>query len=356
MEWFLVLPALLLLTTVTNFFTIRNPLSTTAISESVSVLVPLRNESSNVNGLINSLNAQNVLTNVEFILLDDNSDDQTLKLLKESTSGLSNFHIIEGSQLPSGWIGKSWALQQLLDISKGEIIVSVDGDVRLKPDAISKSISLMKSSSLDFISPYPRQLALTFAENLIQPLLQWSWMSTVLLRVAERVSFSSMAVANGQFFVVKRSALKIAGGYESVKSAVLDDVFLARTLVASGAHGVVINGADIAECRMYASWNEIKAGYGKSLRYAFGTKFGAFLAAVFLFSTGILPLILIVTSPSFGLSAYLLIVFSRLLSALKSKGRLIYAFFHPLSSALLVYLIAYSFFNHKKIQWKGRPL
>jgi hypothetical protein len=42
-----------------------------------------------------------------------------------------------------------------------------------------------------------------------------------------------MAVANGQFFAVRRSALDSISGYQSVKHAVIDDVFLARQLIAS---------------------------------------------------------------------------------------------------------------------------
>ncbi|CAB4862056.1 MAG: glycosyltransferase [Actinobacteria bacterium] len=356
MELILVLPTFLVIITFINFFTIRNPSETAEIAESVSVLVPLRNESNNVIALVDSLKNQRLLKNVEFIFLDDNSEDLTYQFLEDAVSGLKNFHIIKGSLLPPGWIGKSWALHQSLEVARGEIIISVDADVRLKPDAISKSISLMNSTGLDFMSPYPRQLAFTVGEKLIQPLLQWSWMSTVLLRIAERTSFSSMAVANGQFFIARRSALDVAGGYESVKSAVLDDVFLARRLVASGARGVVVNGADIAECRMYASWNEIEAGYGKSLRFAFGSTLGAISVAVFLFLTGIAPLIFIMTNARIGLLAYLLIVLSRLMSAFKSKGRLSYSFLHPASSALLIYLIAYSFLMRREIQWKGRTL
>jgi hypothetical protein len=51
-----------------------------------------------------------------------------------------------------------------------------------------------------------------------------------------------MAVANGHFFVVRRSALAAIGGYQSVKQSVIDDVFLARELVKSGSSGTVING------------------------------------------------------------------------------------------------------------------
>ena len=214
----------------------------------------------------------------------------------------------------------------------------------------------MKSSALDFLSPYPRQIANTLGERLIQPLLQWSWMTTLILAIAERASFSSMAVANGQFFIVQKDALVLAGGYESVKAAVLDDVFLARALVKSGAHGVVVNGANIAQCRMYTSWSEIQAGYGKSLRYAFGSSFGSLCAILFIFLTGIAPLIFALTGSVWGLLAIALIVSTRILSAIRSRTRIIDSLFHPISSTFLIYLIIYSYLMRGEISWKGRAI
>jgi hypothetical protein len=49
-------------------------------------------------------------------------------------------------------------------------------------------------------------------------------------------------------------------------------------------------------------------------------------------------------------------VLTRELSALRSRSNPIYAFLHPLSSALLIYLIIYSWSKRGKIQWKGRTV
>ena len=126
MDYLLTIPSsFILLISLINFFTIRNPKKSTQINESISVVVPLRNEATNVAELIDSLRAQKNLAQVEFLLLDDNSEDATLALLHQHTSGLSNFHILNGSTLPQGWIGKTWALQQLFEKATGEIIVSL---------------------------------------------------------------------------------------------------------------------------------------------------------------------------------------------------------------------------------------
>jgi cellulose synthase/poly-beta-1,6-N-acetylglucosamine synthase-like glycosyltransferase len=357
MDYLLIIPSsFILFISLTNFLTIRNPNKITQINESITVVVPLRNEATNVAELINSLRAQKNLVHVEFLLLDDNSEDETLALLHQHTSSLSNFHILTGSTLPPGWIGKTWALQQLFERSSGEIIVSVDADVRLVPDSISAAVTLLKETQLDFLSPYPSQLAHSWSERLIQPLLQWSWMSTVILRIAEKSSISSMVVANGQFFVVRRAALAQVSGYESVRNKVLDDVELARALVKQGLHGCVANGASIASTRMYSSWGEIQAGYGKSLHVAFGSVFGSALAITFLFLTGIAPLIAGITGSYVAWYAYAAVTLTRAMSSIKTGKNGVDAFLHPISSALLIYLIIYSWLMRGHVQWKGRTL
>ena len=165
-----------------------------------------------------------------------------------------------------------------------------------------------------------------------------------------------MAVANGQFFVVRRSALNSIGGYQSVKDAVIDDVFLARELISSRSSGTVINGSDIAETRMYASWSEIKAGYGKSLNKAFGSLLGAFFVIAFLIATSIAPLIVGLFGNPYGWLGFAAMVGTRVLSAIKSGGRVLDSVLHPISILALIYLIVYSYLVRTTVMWKGRTV
>ena len=351
---FFLLPLILLTIAAVNFVQIRTPNRTSELLESVGVVVPMRNEAENVEGLVATLAAQS--DDLHFYLLDDNSEDSTYELLQKFTAHDSRFTVIKGAPLEDSWIGKTWALQQLFEVSNEEVLVSIDADVRLTNDAINKAVTALRGARLDFVSPYPRQIAQSFGERLIQPLLQWSWLTTVPLRYAESSGQKSMAVANGQFFVVRRSALNSIGGYTAVKHAVIDDVFLARELIAHGSSGTVINGSDIAETRMYASWNEIEAGYGKSLSKAFGSIFGAVFVIAFLFATSIAPLILGLLGNPYGWLGFAAIVGTRVVSAIKSRGRVLDSVLHPISIVALIYLIVYSYLMRGTVQWKGRTV
>ena len=339
-----------------NFMTIRIPKRDEEVKKSVTVLAPMRNEAENVPEFISALSAQMGVKQIKFIVINDGSTDKTAELLTTVIDGDSRFTVIDSPAQRSGWLGKVSALQAGFEAANSEYIITLDADVRLEPNAIMRAITQLEGLQLDFISPYPRQVAQTLTEKLIQPLLHWSWMSTVVLRLAEKFPRRSTAVANGQFFVVRSSALEKIDGFRSVSNQILDDIELARSLISAGFKGVVTEGSGIASTRMYSSFDEIRQGYGKSLWKAFGGPLGTIVAITFIFLTGILPVILIFNGYLTGWFIYLYIAFSREISAIRSRGNPIYAFLHPLSSALLIYLIAYSWAKRGSIQWKGRTV
>jgi len=351
---FFLLPLILLTIAAVNFVQIRTPRHTSELLETVGVIVPMRNEAENVEGLVATLAAQE--GSFHFYLLDDNSEDQTFELLHRFTDGDSRFTVLKGAALDDKWIGKTWALQQLYEASQEEVLVSLDADVRLSNDALNKAVTTLHGARLDFVSPYPRQIAQSFAERLIQPLLQWSWMSTVLLRGAEKFPMQSTVICNGQFLAMKGSSLKAIGGFESVAHKVLDDIELGRSFVAAGFRGSVIDGSEISSTRMYSSFAEIKSGYGKSLHTAFGSIVGSIFAALFIAATGILPLLYSLDGNLLAIAALLAIIGTRFVSAAASSTRLRDSILHPLSSALFIYLLYFSWRNRGKTQWKGRTL
>ncbi len=352
----LVLTLAMFLLTFINAQSIRIPRNGRDLSASVAVLLPVRNEATNIVDLVDSLKAQTGISDLKFYFLDDNSEDETLELLKQEVSGDQRFTITSGQQLPEGWLGKPWALEQLRSKAKADYIVNIDADVRLAPKAICATINLLIEQKLDFVSPYPKQIAKSFGERMIQPLLQWSWLSTVPLRIAEKSGRPALAVANGQFFAVRESSLTAVSGYSASKTAVLDDMELARTLLRNGFKGCVADGSQIATCHMYNSWAEVKAGYGKSLWAAFGSRFGSFVAIAFLFLTGILPLIGAIAGFTAGFYALEFVIISRIIAARVSRGRFLDSFLHPISALILIYLIIYSWNARGKVQWKGRTI
>jgi cellulose synthase/poly-beta-1,6-N-acetylglucosamine synthase-like glycosyltransferase len=339
-----------------NFFTIRIPKRDEEVKKAVTILAPMRNEAENVPEFISALSAQMGVKNLKIVVINDGSTDKTAELLDTVIGNDKRFAVIDSPVQRMGWLGKVSALQTGYQATESEYIITLDADVRLEPNAVMRAITQLERLKLDFTSPYPRQIAQTFPEKLIQPLLHWSWMSTIVLRLAEKYPRRSTAVGNGQFFVVRKSALDAIDGFTSVSNQILDDIELARSLIGAGFKGVVTEGSGIASTRMYSSLDEIRQGYGKSLWKAFGGRIGTVIAIAFIFVTGIVPVILIFNGYLIGWFIYLYIAFSREISAIRSRSNPLYAFLHPLSSALLIYLIIYSWRKRGTIQWKGRTV
>lgn len=350
----LLINSLLLTASIVNFFTIRKPDTVRSIEKSVVALLPVRNEEVNIERVIHQLESQVSLSNFRVIVIDDNSEDFTLAKAQALTS--SRISVLSAPAPLDGWLGKVSALQygfSSIDFEP-DYIVSIDADVSFEPTAIARSISTIERLELDFISPYPRQAAISFPERLAQPLLQWSWMSTLILRLSEKMPLPSTVVCNGQFLVLRYSALKTIGGFSSVAHKVLDDIELGRSLVKSGFKGTVIDGSKIASTRMYSSFAELRSGYGKSLHTAFGSLPGSIFVAIFMLFTGFLPFLFALQGDSYAIGACIAIIVTRIVSAFSASTRIRDALLHPLSALLFTYLLYFSWLHRKSAQWKGR--
>src|SRR6185369_17266682 len=99
----------------------------------VSVLVPARNEERRV--LANSITSilHQDYENFEVIAINDRSTDSTGTILERLANGTDRLRVINGRELPHGWLGKPYAMQQALDESKGEWILATDADMHFHP-------------------------------------------------------------------------------------------------------------------------------------------------------------------------------------------------------------------------------
>ena len=350
-----VLNTVLLAISLINFATIRRPITSLVINEKVTVLLPVRNEESNIERVLCEIGGQKNLSHLSILVINDNSEDRTRDIALDHLP--ANGQLIDAPPPPPGWLGKVNALECGFTYSPdSDYYISIDADVRFTDDAIARAISTLRAHHLDFLSPYPRQIALTWMERISQPLLQWSWMTTVILRLAEKFPLRSTVICNGQFLIVKGESLRGIGGFAPVATKVLDDIELGRALVASGYKGAVIDGSSLAQTRMYSSFSEIKSGYGKSLHAAFGSLIGSLIAALFILSTGLLPMLLALTGDIFAIGALGAIIATRAIAATAASTRIRDSFLHPLSSLLFLYLLYFSWRNRGLTQWKGRTV
>lgn len=321
--------------------------------ERVAVLVPARDEEDGIAACVRALRAavDGWPVPAEIVVLDDGSTDATA-----ARARAAGVRVLDGAPTPPGWLAKPWACRQLADATRADVLVFVDADVHVAPHGLAATVDLLRTSGLDLVSPHPRQIAGTPAERLVQPLLAWSWLSTLPLTVAERSPRPTLTAANGQLLAVDARAYRAAGGHPA--GAVLDDLALLRALKAAGYRGVVADGTGVASCRMYTGAAAVRAGYTKSLWAAFGTRPRAAAVIGLLGLVHVVPALAALGGSRVGLAGYLASVASRALAARRTGARMADALAHPVSVLALAALTADSWRARRAgtLRWRGRPV
>ena len=334
-----------------------------APSEWVSVLLPVRDEAHRLEPTLRALMRalDECEHRAELVVLDDESTDGTGELVRRVCGHDVRVRLVAGEPTPPGWLGKPWACAQLAGhaTSLSTVLVFVDADVEVAPDAVAATVAQLRDSGLDLVCPYPRQVAVGAAERLVQPLLQWSWLTTLPLGLAERSPRPSLAAANGQLLAVDRAVYDRAGGHGAVRGDVLDDVALLRAVKAVGGRGGVTDGTDLATCRMYEGWAELEAGYTKSLWRAFGSPAGGLGVAASLAAVYVWPAVAALGGSPVGALGYAAGVAGRVVTGRRTGARVWPdAAAHPASVALFGWLTVRSVLLHRRgaVRWKGRSV
>jgi glycosyltransferase involved in cell wall biosynthesis len=335
------------------------------ITEKVSVLIPARNEETHIALTIESIRNQIGLTNFEIIILDDQSTDSTAAIVQQLAQSDSRITLVSNTtNPPEGWLGKPHACELLSKKATGSVLVFVDADVSFEPQAIAACIELMRDKEFGLVAPYPQQLADSTIERLVQPLVIWSWATTMPLRIAERSTRPSLSAANGQFLVFDSHSYTAAGGHASVSGQVLEDIALMRSLKRVGSQCVTVNGSELAHCRMYENAKELTDGYTKSLWNAFGSPVGSIAVNSLLAFAYLVPPAAMIASRKkshllAGAVGYFAGVTGRALVAKKTGSKVLPdSLAHPVSIAIFIGLNAVSWSRHLRgtNTWKGRVL
>lgn len=335
----------------------------------VSVLLPVRDEADNLMRCLPSLLAQSGID--ELIILDDGSTDKTYAIATALTRDARTANAVQvrvtsspSTELPVGWLGKTWACERLAQLASGNVLVFVDADVALEPTAVSSAVQSLRELQLDMLSPYPRQETTTTLTRLVQPLLQWSWLTFIPGSWSMARQPPSMAVGNGQFAILDADAYRAVGGHAAVAGDVLEDVGLARALRQAGFRTAVADGSAIATCRMYESNSDLVSGYTKSLWTAFGSEAGAVAVTAMLNAVYVVPPVVAISTTDrvargWGIVGYIAAVTGRVIVARRTNQRVWPdAAAHPASIIALSTLTARSVWNHRRGQltWKGRSI
>jgi chlorobactene glucosyltransferase len=238
----------------------------------VSLLVPARNEARSIEGCARGLLNQSY-PDFEVIVLDDESTDGTAGILERLAAEDARLRVIHGQPLPAGWLGKNWACQQLAQAASGDYLLFTDADTCHDPQMLRDSIGAAVATHADLLSGLPHQEVKTWSEQLLVPILAWSFMAFIPLALAERVRPAFLSVAIGQYLLFRRSAYETINGHAAVRDKVVEDFELARHIKQAGLQWRFVDATARIHCRMYHNFREVFNGLSKNLFIVFGNVF-----------------------------------------------------------------------------------
>lgn len=354
-----------------NLVTLRTlPRGVAGVIEPVTVCVPARDEAARLPALIADLRAQTGVPRMNVLILDDASTDDTYDAALAAIAGDERFTVLRSAAHPApGWTGKSAACARLAARTDAAALVFVDADVRLAPHAVAAAVTELRRRCAGLVSAWPIQEAGSTTERLVQPLLAWSWASTLPVGPANHSLRPSTAVACGQFLAVDADAYRAGGGHAAVAASATEDLDLARAVRRAGHRTALVTAGPAAKTRMYTGQTELTDGYTRWLWSAYGGRLdtGAAVAILAALAYGIPPLAAIFgrgRTRRAGLLGYLAAVASRLTARTIETRRaptgpdVASAVAHPLSVAHYLSLWTRSHHRHRtgRLRWKQRPL
>lgn len=349
-----------------NTFKYKLPESLLKESPLISVLIPARNEEKNIMRCISSLLRQDY-SNIEILVLDDNSTDGTVSIVENLAKKDKRVKLYHGKPLAKGWLGKSYACQQLSEYAKGDYLLFVDADTLHFPNSVSSSLACLLKFNIDALSIFAKQIMVTIHERMTVPFGNFMILSFLPFSLIRRARSALFCTAIGQFMLFKKDIYRAIGGHESVKGEILEDVLISKQVKRCGYKFMIFDGSSNLYCRMYHNLREVVHGYTKVLLPAFDYSITmisiAFIAvaAIYLMPFIMLPLAILfnwsMAITNVIIVQIIFVMVTKILLAVRFRMKAIDVLLHPLSVIYLLSIAVNSVFQYRfniGVYWKGR--
>lgn len=204
----------------------------------LTVVVPARDEVEKISATLDAL-LQADYPGLRILVVDDRSTDGTGAIVdayvaecaEKKPGKLEAIHITE---LPEGWLGKTFALMVATDNSVSDYLLFTDADVLFSPSILRRALVYARDSDADHLVVMPTVLVRSRGEGIVLGFLQMLglWASRPWKVADPKAKFDVIGV--GAFNMVRRDALNEIGGWLPQRLAVLEDITLGRRMKAAG--------------------------------------------------------------------------------------------------------------------------
>ncbi len=230
----------------------------------ISVLIPARDEAQSIERCVRSFLEQEY-PSYEVIVLDDASQDGTGAILAALQQDDPALTVLQGKELPEGWVGKNWACHQLAERATGQWLLFADADTWHLPQSLAATLAYAERNRLGLLSGVPRQSLESFWERVIIPMVSFLYFAYLPNRWITERSDPRFSATNGQLLFISREAYASIGGHRKIRSQLVEDIWIGRNAKRAGIRTALAVAIETASCRMYRSRGEIIRGFSKNL-------------------------------------------------------------------------------------------
>jgi cellulose synthase/poly-beta-1,6-N-acetylglucosamine synthase-like glycosyltransferase len=329
------LPAIMTLLNLAEF---RPPPPARGKGLGVSIVIPARDEAENIGACLDALRSS-VGCELEIIVVDDFSRDCTPALVAARSAADPRVRCVVPPKLPPGWSGKPHACLAGAREARHGILLFIDADVRLAPDAAARLAAGLRERNLALASAFPREMTGSFGETLLVPLVHVLLLGYLPMALMRRSAAQCLGAGCGQIMVADAAAYWAVGGHGAVRRSWHDGVTLPRAFRARRRMTGIFDATDLATCRMYQGFGSSWDGFSKNAREALATPGslpvwtvllgGAYVAA---------PLLAVATARPLLIGCVGLLLVARLAVALRFRQNLVSVAATPLGVAAMLVL------------------
>lgn len=325
----------------------------------VSIIIPARNEEKNIGLLLEDLMAQTGDIH-EIICVDDGSTDQTYKL-----ASAFPVKMIRIKDKPSDWTGKAWACQRGGQVATGEILLFLDADVRLSPDAVSSLLAAYdENKCVVSVQPYHKADKYYEQFSLFFNIIQVGGNGTCM------AIFQRSVGLYGPVILIDQDTYAAIDGHLAAKESIVDDVALGEKLKEMGLPFELFLGGKDIRFRMYGNgFKSLFEGWTKNYSTGASKAHKFVFLLVFLWVASCAASVINLTQALIGLnlshillagSLYLCWVFElfRISNRLASFKKTTLIFF-PLYLGFFIFVFLISLFKkilRMDVVWKDRKI
>jgi len=260
-------------------------------TSNVTSLTPARNEEAVISHSLHSLLSQDYAGNYKAVLINDNSEDDTLSAAQKAIEAAPKAYtikILEAPPLKSGWSGKLWALHNGFESIKESDLPDYywlsDADITHAPDTLARLVTLARQSDLAMVSLMVTLNCKTTWERLIIPAFIY-YFQMLYPFAATANPKSRLAGGAGGCILIRRDVLEAIGGIGAIKDTLIDDCALAAAIKGQGYNIWLGHGTDSHSIRESVGlrdlWKMVTRTAFTQLNFSylqlFGVVFGIFV-------------------------------------------------------------------------------